>query len=232
MASHGGIHYIDDFLTIGALNSLQCFHNVAIMEAVCEQAGLPTEPTKSVGPASTIVFLGIEIDTIQGGLRLPVVKLTVLKDTLRSWRGATSCRKEELQSLNGLLAYASKVVKESRIFLRRLIDLASKFDHPDHKIRLNVEARSDIEWWFQFAEPWNGVSILDSLVPKPPEHTLTSDASGSWGCGAFWESHWFQLEWAGILTDVHISIKELIPITGRGTLGSLMGRKIDTCALG
>ena len=49
-------------------------------------------------------------------------------------------------------------------------------------------------------------------MPKPPDLTITSDASGSWGCGAFWGTHWFQLQWAGVLTEAHISIKELIPI--------------------
>ena len=104
------------------------------------------------------------------------------------------------------------MVKESRIFLHRLIDLEKGFERPDHKIRLTVEARSDLEWWFQFAGPWNGVSILETLVLKPPDLTITSDTSGSWGCGAFWGTHWFQLKWAGVLTKVHISIKELIPI--------------------
>ena len=83
------------------------------MQAVCEQAGMLIEPSKSEGPTSTIVFLGIEIDTIQGILRLPVDKLANLKDTLRQWHGVTLCLKKELESLNRLLAYASKVVKES-----------------------------------------------------------------------------------------------------------------------
>ena len=129
---------------------------------------------------------------MQGILRLPEDKLRALKETLGHWRGLKSCFKEELASLNGLLAYASRVVKESRTFLRRLIDLEKGFERPDHKIRLNVEARSDLEWWFQFAGPWNRVSILETLVPKPPNLTITSDASGSWGCGAFRGTHWFQ----------------------------------------
>ena len=42
---------------------------------------------------------------------------------------------------------------------------------------------------------------------------MTSDASGSWGCGAFTSAgEWFQIEllesWAG----VHITVKELLPI--------------------
>ena len=41
-----------------------------------------------------------------------------------------------------------------------------------------------------------------------------SDASGTWGCGAFWESKWFQLAWEGTRCGVGVNIatKELIPI--------------------
>ena len=61
-----GLHYI------GAPGTQECTQNIAIMQSVCEMAGPPIEPSKSVGPASTIVFLGVEIDTVQGVLRLPV----------------------------------------------------------------------------------------------------------------------------------------------------------------
>ena len=54
--------------------------------------------------------------------------------------------------------------------------------------------------------------MRDSLVPKSPEFTLTSAMSGLWGFEVFWDSHWLQLEWADILTNTHISIKELIRI--------------------
>ena len=94
------IRYIQiDFLMMGPKNLSECFRNVAIMQAVCEQTRLPIEPTKSASPAS----LGIENDTIQGMLRLPADKLTTLKDTLRHWCGSTSFWKKELLSLNGLL---------------------------------------------------------------------------------------------------------------------------------
>jgi len=56
---------------IGAPGSAECSHNAAIVQAVCEQVGLPIKLSKSVSPASTIVFLGTEIDSIQGVLRLP-----------------------------------------------------------------------------------------------------------------------------------------------------------------
>ena len=43
--------------------------------------------------------------------------------------------------------------------------------------------------------------------------TLTSDASGTWDCGAFnSEGEWFQLEWPEEWRDIDITIKELLPI--------------------
>ena len=38
---------------------------------------------------------------------------------------------------------------------------------------------------------------------------MTSDASGSWGCGGWSGSNWFQLQWPGAAEAYHISFKEL-----------------------
>ena len=52
------------------------------MELVCEKAGLPIEPLKSEGSSTSLVFLGIEIDSVAGVLRLPEEKLRSIKQTL------------------------------------------------------------------------------------------------------------------------------------------------------
>ena len=46
----------------------------------------------------------------------------------------------------------------------------------------------------------------------PPEITITSDASVSWGCGAWYNTKWFHLQWEGQIHSTHISVKELMPI--------------------
>ena len=38
------------------------------------------------------------------------------------------------------------------------------------------------------------------------------DALGSWGCGAFFEGRWLQLEWSKQWFIEHIMAKELLPI--------------------
>ena len=55
-----------------------------------------------------------------------------------------------------------------------------------HPIRPNWAFRSDLMWWRTFVEDWNGISFL--LPPTHlPQLQMASDASGSWGCGA-WQS--------------------------------------------
>ena len=41
------------------------------MHTICEKAGMPIEHRKSEGPSTSLVFLGIEIDSVRGVLRLP-----------------------------------------------------------------------------------------------------------------------------------------------------------------
>ena len=84
---------------------------------------------------------------------------------------------------------------------------------PTHFVRLSQSVHLDLEWWFQFAKQWNGKAMIYRRPKELAQGLLVSDASGSWGCGAFFCDKWFQLEWAGNLKNTHISVKELVPIT-------------------
>jgi len=54
--------------------------------------------------------------------------------------------------------------------------------------------------------------MMIAINKADPQATLTSDASGSWGCGAFSGPEWFQLKWAGPIATAHIAVKEMVPI--------------------
>ena len=180
--------YINDFFTLGKPGSDECRLNLTIMLGTCDCTGLPVEGEKCQGPVTCIPFLGMELDSVALEIRLPADKLANLRALLLTWRGRKACRKRELLSLIGSLSHACKAVRSGRAFLRRLIDLSTTTSHLDHFIRLNVEARSDIEWWHTFASSWNGVSMMQSVRRTSPVARVTSDASGNWGCGAFFGS--------------------------------------------
>lgn len=50
------------------------------------------------------------------------------------------------------------------------------------------------------------------ILKQAPTVIVISDASGSWGCGAYWETEWFQWQWPSSLRDFSIQIKEYIPL--------------------
>lgn len=95
-------------------------------------------------------------------------------------------------SLIDTLSHACRAVIAGRSFL---IDLLTVVTNLDHFIHLNKEARSDIEWWSVFSERWNGVLMMH--MPNNDSQasvSMTSDASGRWGCGAFCSPHLFMLK--------------------------------------
>ncbi len=54
---------------------------------------------------------------------------------------------------------------------------------------------------------------MSSVVKEEPKVVLTSDASGSWGCGAYTSmGGWFQLKFPDSWQNVHKTVKELLPI--------------------
>ena len=59
--------------------------------------------------------------------------------------------------------------------------------------RLDCEARADIEWWHVFAAGWNGTAMMGAGLGISCQVTITSDASGNWGCGAYSERQWYML---------------------------------------
>ena len=203
-------HYLDDFLVLGPPGSDVCQQSLNTLEKLCSHLGVPLAPHKKEGPSSILPFLGITIDTLSGELRLPPEKLQRLLDMLPSWLSRHKCTRRELESLIGTLQHACKVIRPGRSFLRRIIALLSHAKRSHHYIRLNAEFKSDIAWWKVFASQWNGTAII--IPSGQPDITITSDASGSWGCGAWCGNRWFQLEWNELLKDKNISVKELIPI--------------------
>jgi hypothetical protein len=81
-------------------------------------------------------------------------------------------------------------------------------------MRLNADFRADMRWWAAFITSWNGVSIVLALCHRPVDAWLTTDASGSWECGAYFRRCWFNTSWVSCpsWTDVPIAVRELLPI--------------------
>ena len=188
---HGLDHYLDDFIIVGPPASHHARIFLQLLEDECESLGVPLAPEKE-GPATSLTFLGIGIDTREGRLYLPSDKLTRLRQEVERWLPRKACRRHELESLIGVLQHAAKVVRPGRSFVRGMIDLLRGPRRPHHYIRLNQQFRVDLCWWKSLAASWNGVAYF------PPDESqlveFASDASGAWGCGAGSQSQWWQFQ--------------------------------------
>ena len=158
------------------------------------------------------MFLGIEVDSKAGCIRLPKEKLE------REGRDQRVDRKEGLHqegySVTDRSVTECILCGETRwTVLRQMINLSTT-EQIHHHIQLNRGFRLDLSWWAAFLPSWNGISMLAGWHNSPIAGTIiTSDASGSWGNGACSsQGSWFQLNWPEFWSSVRITVKELLPI--------------------
>ncbi len=128
---------------------------------------------------------------------------------LREWSHKRSCTRHQLESLLGYLSHAATVTPQGRTFLRSLFSILSRTLQPHHHMRLNRCARADLAWWNTFLQGWNGKSFFPGAKTTLE---VTSDASGSYGCGAIFGNTWFQASWPPSWEAISITAKELVPI--------------------
>ena len=98
-------------------------------------------------------------------------------------------------------------------------------------MRLNAAFRSNLQWWAEFSQEWNGISRMTQDPHISPQPIIISDASGNWGCGAFnLDLDWFQLQYVVQFME-HTSYHS----EGAGTnsdrmcrMGKAMARKVNS----
>ena len=159
-----------------------------------------------------LLGISLQLDSQDGIISLPAVKLQEVKFTIAEWLTRRACTKRQLLSLIGALHHAISMVKAGRAFLRRLIHLAGTVKQLHYCVRINSEAQADLQWLDAFLESWTGKCIINTLVSRQPAIQLTSDTSGSWGCEAIWRCNWFQWKWSREWEEISIAPKELLPI--------------------
>ena len=207
------MHYLDDFLMFGPPDSPICQQNLNTFTQVCNELGIPLATEKLEGPSTSLTFLGIILDTHHMEIRLPMDKLQRIHQELSLWLPRKTATKRDILSLVGLLQHATKVVRSGRTFVARMYSTAAKLRELTFFTRLNQDFRSDLFWWYTFIGSWNGLSILrNANSDVPADFCIQTDASGSLGCGACWNHHWFQWSWSKEWETVGIMAKELVPI--------------------
>ena len=93
------IHYLDDFLMMGQAGSPKCEHLLGIFLDVCETMGIQVAMDKVEGPATSITFLGLQLDSVLQQISLSAEKLQQMLKELEKWQQTKKATKWQLLSL-------------------------------------------------------------------------------------------------------------------------------------
>ncbi|XP_062511310.1 uncharacterized protein LOC134187209 [Corticium candelabrum] len=94
-----GMHYLNNFLFFGRPQASECDESLAKALSICNELGVPVATNKLEGPTACLTFLGLQLDSQDGIISLPAVKLQKVKSTIAEWLTRRACTKRQLLSL-------------------------------------------------------------------------------------------------------------------------------------
>ena len=206
-------HILDDFFFVGPADSNKCSDDLSTFISLCGDIGVPLKKEKTVWPTTCIVIYGIEIDSVSMMSRLPEPKVTKIRELLHDFSKRKKVKLRQLQSLLGLLNFATGCIVPGRAFLRRLYDLTINIQSLDFFVRINKEARADLAAWELFMDGINGKRMfLSDDWTVSDALCLYTDAASTQGFAGVFGSKWFMHAWPDDFLSLHINIMELFPI--------------------
>ena len=199
------LHILDDFVFI-APSKHQCGQYLSDFSKLCQNIAVPLALEKTAGPATTLTFAGIELDTRIMEARLPMEKVV-------RYRELVQVMHRELQSVIGSLNHCAYIIPAGRAFLRRLIELTIGTSQAHHHIRLNKSAREDLRTWDSFLQEFNRKAFfMDRMWQSSTSLHLYTDAAQSKGYGGVFQDRWFWGVWPENWKLHEITLLELYPI--------------------
>ena len=74
------MHYLDDTLFVGKDGTGDCLSLMDTFHDMCLGLGVPIAPEKTEGPTKSLVFLGLQIDSVSQTVTIPPEKLMEIKE--------------------------------------------------------------------------------------------------------------------------------------------------------
>ena len=214
------VNYLDDFIAIGT-NMTQCLEAQSRIIELLRYLGFHVSYDKVLGPARSVVYLGIIIDSDHMELRLPEGKLVKLITMLDKFLYAKRISKKELECLGGLLSHCSHIVKGGKIFCKSVYDLYKELVNSSSKhIVIPESVRADLTWWKKLCKFFNGSrKVCKEVFP----HAMVSDSSfkgfgvylgRDWAAGVWDDSDSIPLSSRWLITTKNSQVKQFLFLTG------------------
>ncbi|CAG2187298.1 unnamed protein product [Mytilus edulis] len=177
------LHLLDDFLTVQASDT-SGDRTMALITLIFNRLNIPLSKKKTVGPHTTLEYLGIILDTDKMEARLPQDKVERIIYFIGTFLRRHSIKKRELLQLLGHFNFAARVIIPGRTFVTYLINLSTKVNNLNYYVTLSAECRDDLKMWYIFLKQWNCVSFFyDTFTTNAADFELYTDAASTLGFG-------------------------------------------------
>ena len=113
--------YLDDFIGVSPPNLTTIHFNE--LGVLLHQLGLEESVAKSCPPSPVMTCLGVKRNTLNFTLSVDSACLVEIESLLYTWLRKRTTPKSSLQSLVGKLVFVSKCVRQSRVFVARILCL-------------------------------------------------------------------------------------------------------------
>lgn len=206
------LNYLDDFG--GAEAQEKSWAAFEFLGAVLKNCGLVESEGKSVSPSTRMVFLGVLFDTETLTLEVPSFRVQEILNLVLTWVDKEEASLHEIQSLLGKLVFIASCVRQSRVFISRLLNWLRQIPGGENKAcHVPDEVRKDLIWWREFLPLYNGVSMMSLEEWSVPDGEFSSDACLS-GCGGIFRgSDVFHTEFPEFIISQGLSINSLELLT-------------------
>ena len=141
-------NYLDDFIGVSCPSTATS--DFQSLGDLLTSLWLQKSSEKSCSPAPVMICLGVQLDTNNFTLSVNTEHLCEIDTLLDRWFTKRTATKSTVQSLVGKLVFVSKCVRQSRVFIARILALLGKLKHNHHHANLTSEFHKDLVWWRRF----------------------------------------------------------------------------------
>ena len=202
---YSGTNYLDDLIGVAHPQSSKAAYTA--LGDLLQELGLEENFSKACKPASSQIVLGVLINSVDGTVAVPDEKLEEIVTIVEEWQGKKRTNKVNLQSLIGSLQFITKCVRQSRIFLNRLLETLRAMKAKKY-IKLSTSFQKDIRWWSRFVKKFNGVSFIPSFVWDEPDVSFSTDSCLT-GCGGICGFEFFHAVYPDLILNQGLPIHKL-----------------------
>lgn len=161
-------------------------------------------------PTQTIEFLGLKVDSVEMSVYLPQDKIQNIKMKCQKALESDHITIQELASLVGSLNATVEAVIPASLYVRELQMFKTKCLIKEksykNKINLSQECKTEISWWIQQLQVWNGKQI----ITNEPDLVIETDASTmGWGFHCPFSQTRMGGPWSPVEKKLHINALEL-----------------------